>query len=1198
MKFINSIIINFIFIVLVITNVYGGTDGTIRGKVSSVEGELLMGAQIFIEELGIGAVADLEGNYILLNVPVGSHDISVAIIGYKKYIMKNVGVIMDKTLWLNFSLEVAVIEGETIYVSAEKELVDKSATSKKITISSEAIESLPIRDVSELYTLQSGVVKVEGGMRGAIPDHEDRGLEEVHVRGGRSGEIAYMIDGLYIRNPIFGGIGNGTRLNLFAIQELDWQPGGFNAEYGDALSAVSNLHTKSGEGEYQYKFKYETSGIGAFVGNEFDSLRGYEDYNFGFGGPLLTQKLKFWVSGQYTNKQHFKVFKFDDNAYIDGDPNNEINKENLVQPWDNVAGYRGFGFDRTWDIFGKLTFQLTNKIKTNFSYWVVAAHRKGFGLDEFGEPRFLYWNEGQNELFRDTERYTFEVNQSLSSKTFYTIRMSRFVQDQFMGVRYKDSDSDGYPDWFEWSNPAGKEIYQGPTSNFYGIESYSDPYNPNIIPYTVSNAGDTVLYIKRDGDGPQVGTSGWYHGAVPGNYNWQVAEDWSDANHNGIWDAPNGIPESYTDANGDGKWNGPKFLEECIYRDGSYWLTPEMYVDYENFYDLGGSRIVSDLEHDPYFSFNQDELNQYISASYDSLYFFPTADGGGFWSEGRTFGGHDKFYGTSTAITNEFKFDITSQINAVWRARAGIDLKSHKLNYNEVKYPWNDHEAFRQRFAEQWVDYGLDDTLYVYSSSQLPDYGEGNGKWDPGEEFDDFNGNGKWDDYVEPMEVSAYFQNTYEVPWFVAEAGVRIDLVNYNSKIWSDENGKYSPNKPWFWMDCGLDGVCPNDPLYNLPIEDGGQGGLPDSDGTEGDGIYQPYTDLNGSGECDDGDIGECVTDDFGQSMGEVFFKPSEWFYKVSPRIGFSHIITDQSTFTFNYGIYYQTPIYQNIYLNTFSLADPLDLFTRTESSAIIGNGTMTAGRTEAYEFAFNVQVGRYWAYSIGGWVKMMDQLSTAKTFRSGSYEYQVASNGDYGIAKGIDVMLENKGMLVNTTIQYTYSVAKANGQYDQAAFGVEWVDAPSQQFLMPYDRPHDLAVTLYSTKLPYDITASMTAMYQSGVPYTPVYKAGNNYKVDHLNKNSKRMDSYKVVNISFNKGFVHKDYRIAFGLNIYNLFDTVNAIDIYPITGKADNPGNDFTKNIGLPEDNKTLSSGFYDRPWFYGSPREINCFIQIEYK
>ena len=112
---------------------------------------------------------------------------------------------------------------------------------------------MPIRDAADLYSLQSGVVKVEAGTHGGIPDHEERGLEEVHVRGGRSGEIAYMIDGMYIRNPIYGGIGNGTRLNLFAVKEFDWQPGGFNAEYGDAMSAVSNLHTMSGSTLYVWK---------------------------------------------------------------------------------------------------------------------------------------------------------------------------------------------------------------------------------------------------------------------------------------------------------------------------------------------------------------------------------------------------------------------------------------------------------------------------------------------------------------------------------------------------------------------------------------------------------------------------------------------------------------------------------------------------------------------------------------------------------------------------------------------------------------------------------------------------------------------------------------------------------------------------------------------------------------------------------
>ena len=39
----------------------------------------------------------------------------------------------------------------------------------------------------------------------------------------------------------------------------------------------------------------------------------------------------------------------------------------------------------------------------------------------------------------------------------------------------------------------------------------------------------------------------------------------------------------------------------------------------------------------------------------------------------------------------------------------------------------------------------------------------------------------------------------------------------------------------------------------------------------------------------------------------------------------------------------------------------------------------MTASRTQSYEFGFNVQVNRNWAFSLMGWVKDMDQLVTAK---------------------------------------------------------------------------------------------------------------------------------------------------------------------------------------------------------------------------
>ena len=45
-----------------------GTDGTIRGQVTDIEGEPLPGAQVFIGEISLGAVADVNGNYLILNI--------------------------------------------------------------------------------------------------------------------------------------------------------------------------------------------------------------------------------------------------------------------------------------------------------------------------------------------------------------------------------------------------------------------------------------------------------------------------------------------------------------------------------------------------------------------------------------------------------------------------------------------------------------------------------------------------------------------------------------------------------------------------------------------------------------------------------------------------------------------------------------------------------------------------------------------------------------------------------------------------------------------------------------------------------------------------------------------------------------------------------------------------------------------------
>ena len=60
-------ILGLIYFCIISSNLFAGTDGQIRGRVSNMEGEGLVGSQVYIEKLGLGAVADQDGNYIIIN---------------------------------------------------------------------------------------------------------------------------------------------------------------------------------------------------------------------------------------------------------------------------------------------------------------------------------------------------------------------------------------------------------------------------------------------------------------------------------------------------------------------------------------------------------------------------------------------------------------------------------------------------------------------------------------------------------------------------------------------------------------------------------------------------------------------------------------------------------------------------------------------------------------------------------------------------------------------------------------------------------------------------------------------------------------------------------------------------------------------------------------------------------------------------
>ena len=151
---------NSFFFIFLVQIIFAGTDGTLRGKITDMDGAPLPGAQVYIQESGrdaivLGTMAGQDGSYIILNIQVGDYDVICSMMGYRKEVRKKVSIIMDKTQWENFSLPVAAIEGEEIQVYGERDLVEKGSTAKKVTISKEAIDFFNFSDIFQTLAYNS-----------------------------------------------------------------------------------------------------------------------------------------------------------------------------------------------------------------------------------------------------------------------------------------------------------------------------------------------------------------------------------------------------------------------------------------------------------------------------------------------------------------------------------------------------------------------------------------------------------------------------------------------------------------------------------------------------------------------------------------------------------------------------------------------------------------------------------------------------------------------------------------------------------------------------------------------------------------------------------------------------------------------------------------------------------------------------------
>jgi Ca-activated chloride channel family protein len=205
--------------------------GKIIGRVTDkVTGEGIPGVSVQIIGTAMGAAATFDGTYVILNVPAGTYSLLAKTIGYNSVQIDSVKVEANKTTEINFELTSKALKVEDIICAAEAPAIDKYQTSTECKKDADNIGHMPVTNVADALRTESGFVQQDG---------------RFHARGGRGGEISYMVDGIEIKNCLGGvSVSRVTGKNQLAIHYppyIDFKTEEYDRIYeNEFLYALSN----------------------------------------------------------------------------------------------------------------------------------------------------------------------------------------------------------------------------------------------------------------------------------------------------------------------------------------------------------------------------------------------------------------------------------------------------------------------------------------------------------------------------------------------------------------------------------------------------------------------------------------------------------------------------------------------------------------------------------------------------------------------------------------------------------------------------------------------------------------------------------------------------------------------------------------------------------------------------------------------
>jgi outer membrane receptor protein involved in Fe transport len=275
--------------------------GSVRGSVVDPSGAIVQNAGVAAKQRETGftrsSITDRDGNYSLIELPVGHYQITVEARGFRKYLREDIVVNVNATLTLPVRLTVGS-ENESLEVSANADLLQTTVSSLGKAVLQRELLDLPLdgRNFSQLGLLQPGVAPLTAGLREAGGSLRDG--QSYAVDGQRPESNNFLIDGADNDNAVDAGF--VIKPPIDAIAEFRILTHNANAEFGRSTGSTTNIITRSGSNAFHGAlwdfFRNDAMDASDFSTSTIQPLK-QNQFGGTFGGPIVQDKT--FIFGYY-----------------------------------------------------------------------------------------------------------------------------------------------------------------------------------------------------------------------------------------------------------------------------------------------------------------------------------------------------------------------------------------------------------------------------------------------------------------------------------------------------------------------------------------------------------------------------------------------------------------------------------------------------------------------------------------------------------------------------------------------------------------------------------------------------------------------------------------------------------------------------------------------------------------------------------